>query len=139
MHTQEQSSCEISRTFDLMRDLPIGEEGIGTEVLVKSENLSCALIRVRAGAEIDTHRSTADSCLIVSRGRGTYSSPDCVCELRPGTMVQVPANTPHSVSALEDLTFCVVLSHLLTPDMYLRREQSEQRPGPAAPGQMEVS
>lgn len=56
------------------------------------------------------HFTSADAFIITESGKAVISFPEREQVLKPGSTLPIPANDPHSVTALEDFAAYLVLA-----------------------------
>jgi nitric oxide dioxygenase len=95
---------------DLNQLMQFPKEGIYSTVLAKSENYNYTLMCLAKGSDIDTHTSTKNGCVQVLKGKGTFKLFDQDIAIKPGVFIFMPANSPHSLKAEEDLAILICLS-----------------------------
>lgn len=86
------------------------KEGIFSTVLSKSDTYNYTLMCLSKGTEIDTYTSTKNGCIQVLKGKGTFKLFDKEIEMKPGIFIFMPANTPHSLKAEDDLAILLCLN-----------------------------
>jgi unsaturated pyranuronate lyase len=75
--------------------------GIARRVL-HCEGLTAARIYLKKGAIVPLHRHVNEQLSYVLEGRLRFDFPDRRQEVAAGEMMQISANEPHAVEALED-------------------------------------
>src|SRR4051794_35938642 len=72
-------------------------------------DLSVGTYRIPAGGLDDQRPHTEDEIYVVTTGRATIVTPDGTAEVRPGSVIFVPAGEEHRfVDVTEDLALLVV-------------------------------
>lgn len=84
--------------------------GIFSKVLAKSKTYHYTLMCLAKGSDIDTHTSTKNGCVQVLKGRGVFNLCGEEIVLEPGVFIYMPANSPHSLKADEDLAILLCLT-----------------------------
>ena len=97
-------------SVDLNDLVQFPKAGIFSKVLAKSENYSHTMMCLARGTDIDTHTSTKNGCVYVIKGRGTFTLAGRDIVLQPGVYIYMPANSPHSLQAEDDLAILLCLS-----------------------------
>lgn len=77
------------------------EHGIASRVLAKTPTASVTLFVLDAGEELSEHSTPYDALVIVLEGLVTLTIGGTRVSATPGTLVRMPANVPHAVSAPE--------------------------------------
>ena len=94
---------------DLNALMQFPKEGIFSTVLEKSPNHNYTLMCLAKGTDIDTHTSTKAGNVLVLKGSGTFTLFDEKIEMKPGVIIFMPKDAPHSLYAKEDLAFVLTL------------------------------
>jgi quercetin dioxygenase-like cupin family protein len=96
----------------LQDEVEYGHSGMFRKYLVKGEKHTAMLICLQAGIHIPEHTSAHDGFITVIQGLGTFWLAGQEVALTPGMFVELPANTLHALTALENLALLkVVESH----------------------------
>ncbi|MCG8430068.1 MAG: cupin domain-containing protein [Candidatus Omnitrophica bacterium] len=94
---------------DLSKIMEFPRRGVFSRVLVKSGAANCTLMCLARGSDISEHTSTRDASVTVLKGEGTFVLGDREIKLAPGVFIFMPAHTPHSLSASDDLAILLSL------------------------------
>ncbi len=102
--------------------------GIARRVL-HGDGLTVARIYLKKGAIVPLHRHVNEQLSYVLEGRLRFDFPDCQQEVAAGETLQISANEPHEVEALEDSVALDVFQPvredwLRGEDSYLREPKS---------------
>ncbi|MFH1448662.1 MAG: cupin domain-containing protein [Candidatus Micrarchaeota archaeon] len=95
---------------DLEGVMQFPKEGIFSTVFSKTEKQNCTLMCLSAGTDIEEHTSTKDGIVLVLKGRGVFRLVNEDVKMKPGVFISMPANTPHSLKAEEDLAILLILT-----------------------------
>ncbi|MBW4518298.1 MAG: cupin domain-containing protein [Scytolyngbya sp. HA4215-MV1] len=96
----------------LQDEVDYGDNGMSRKYLVKRPQHQAMLICLQAGIQIPEHTSTYDGFITVIQGRGVFVLAGQAVALEPGVFIELPANTLHALTAVEDLAILkVVDSH----------------------------
>ncbi len=99
-------------TTQLHDQIEYSSKGIQRKILVKDEKRQALLVCLIAGTQIPEHTGSHDGFFTVIEGRGIFTLDGQEVSLEPGVFINLPANTPHAISASENLTMLkVVESH----------------------------
>src|SRR3989338_2795821 len=96
----------IKNLNDIM-EFPAG--GVLSKVLVKTKKSNHTLFCLSKGTDISEHTSTKEGSVTVLTGRGTFVLNGKNIKLEHGVFIFMPANSPHSLSADEDLALLLSL------------------------------
>jgi len=100
----------------LKNEVEYGENGMHRKILVKDENRQAMLLCLKAGTHIPEHVAHHDGFMVVVEGRGILKLDGKETALEPGVFIALHANTPHDLTALENLAMLkVVDSHDCEP------------------------
>ena len=77
------------------------EQGIASRVLARTTGGNLTLFAFDAGQELTEHTSPYDALVMVLEGSLMLTIGGHEVAAAPGTIVRMPANTPHAVSAPE--------------------------------------
>lgn len=80
-----------------------------SKVILKSEYFNHTLMCLVKDTSISTHTSSRQATINVLKGTGTFVLNDKNIEMSPGTFIFMEKNTPHSLSASEDLAILLSL------------------------------
>ncbi len=94
---------------DLEALMAFPREGIFSTVLVKTPVANVTLMCMAKGTDISEHTSTREAAVTVLKGTGTFVLDGTPLPMRPGTLIFMPRNAPHSLRADEDLAFTLSL------------------------------
>lgn len=95
---------------ELFEMMEFPKEGIFSKVLAKSDSYNYTLMCLAKDSDIDTHTSTKNGVVVVLKGKGTFTLFDKKIEMKPGTLIFMPKNAPHSLKADEDLAILLCLT-----------------------------
>ncbi|HOW35028.1 MAG TPA: cupin domain-containing protein [Candidatus Omnitrophota bacterium] len=102
--------AEKGFSLNLNEIMKFSNGGIFSKVLAKSKTYNYTLMCLAKGSDIDTHTSTKNGCVQVLRGKGTFNLCGKDIDLAPGVFIHMPANSPHSLKAEEDLAILLCLT-----------------------------
>ena len=77
------------------------DQGIASRVLARAAGGNLTLFAFDAGQELTEHTSPFDALVMVLEGSLTLTIGGQDLRASPGTIVRMPANVPHAVSAPE--------------------------------------
>ncbi|MDE6270646.1 MAG: cupin domain-containing protein [Muribaculaceae bacterium] len=97
MNTQE----EIKTTFNLSKELDYIAGDIATKNVVSNDNGSVTLLAFDKNAMIARHSVASDVLVYVLEGEVEFEVEDKRRTLERGDAILLPANTPHTVLALD--------------------------------------
>jgi quercetin dioxygenase-like cupin family protein len=81
------------------------KSGVSRTSLVKNEQGQFSLVCLSAGTHLPEHTAPRNVSVTVIEGRGILTLDGREVALEPGVFVYMPAHTPHSLQALENLAF----------------------------------
>lgn len=81
------------------------KSGVSRTSLVKDEQGQFSLVCLSAGTHIAEHTAPRNVTVTVIEGRGILTLDGREVTLEPGVFVYMPAHTPHSLQASENLAF----------------------------------
>ncbi|MEX0685543.1 MAG: cupin domain-containing protein [Balneolales bacterium] len=99
------TECNLNEK--LLKELP--DRGIFSKTLMKNEHTSVVLMQLAAGEDLNEHTSKYAVLLQVLDGKGILELGDRKLDLKPGELVYMDPNAPHSVLAIENLNFVLYL------------------------------
>ena len=108
MKTQE----EIKTPFRLSKELEYKTGDVVAKEILSNDNGSVTLLAFDSNAMLARHSVTADVLVYVIEGSLEFEVEDQRHQLRAGDSILLPANTPHTVLALENTK--VMLTRLKT-------------------------
>ena len=76
--------------------------GIASRVLAKNAGGTVTLFAFDAGEALSEHTAPFDALVLVLEGRLTLTIGGAIVDATPGTVVRMPADTPHAVEAVAD-------------------------------------
>jgi quercetin dioxygenase-like cupin family protein len=92
-------------TIQLRDQADYSKSGISRTSLVKDEQGQFSLVCLSAGTHIAEHTAPRNATVTVIEGRGILNLDGREVTLERGVFVYMPAHTPHSLHALENLAF----------------------------------
>jgi len=84
--------------------------GILSKVVLKTNKLDVTLFCMVKGTEMDEHTSTRQGIVYVIEGKGIFRLEGKDIEMIPGVMIQLNENAVHSLKAIENTSFLLVLT-----------------------------
>lgn len=100
---------ETAFTKNLEEMIEFAKEGIVSKTFLEREEGKWVLFCMAMGQSLSTHTSSMPATICIMRGRGRITLADSTDEYGPGHLIHIPANLDHTVDALEDLAFLLVL------------------------------
>lgn len=85
------------------------EQGIASRVLLRTSGGSTTLFAFDAGQDISTHTTAYEALAVVLDGALTITIGDVTVSATAGSVVRLPANVPHAVSAPEAARMLLVM------------------------------
>lgn len=85
------------------------EEGIASRVLARTTGGNLTLFAFDAGQELTEHTSPFDALVMVLEGSLMLTIGGNLIAATPGTIVRMPANVPHAVSASEPSRMLLIM------------------------------
>ncbi|WP_394023463.1 cupin domain-containing protein [Anaerococcus martiniensis] len=67
---------------------------------------------IRANEEIPSHKSTMNVIVVIYEGEVEFTENEDTYNIKPGDIVQMNPNTPHSLKAISDSKLMVIKSDL---------------------------
>jgi quercetin dioxygenase-like cupin family protein len=98
--------------IQLQDEINYGDNGMFRKYLLKDKKRNAMLICLQAGVHIPEHTSSYDGFITVIQGHGVFLLAGQEVALEPGVFIELPANTLHALTAIENLAMLkVVDSH----------------------------
>lgn len=69
-------------------------------------------LNIRANEEIPSHKSTMNVIVVIYEGEVEFTENEDTYNIKPGDIVQMNPNTPHSLKAIIDSKLMVIKSDL---------------------------
>jgi quercetin dioxygenase-like cupin family protein len=91
----------------LLPEMP--SDSIVSRTVFNGPGLRVTLFGFAAGQELTEHTASRPAILHFLRGRGSLTTGGRTGEAIPGTWVHMPANTPHSVRADQELVMLLLM------------------------------
>jgi len=85
------------------------EQGIASRVLARTTGGNLTLFAFDAGQELTEHTSPFDALVMVLEGSLMLAVAGHEIHATPGTIVRLPANVPHAVSAREATRMLLIM------------------------------
>ncbi len=95
---------------DLEKMMEFPKQGVFSKVLVKTDISNLTLMCLAKGSDISEHTSTREAAVTVLKGKGIFVLGKKKIKMKPGVLIFMPKNAPHSLSAVEDLAILLSLS-----------------------------
>jgi quercetin dioxygenase-like cupin family protein len=86
-------------TTQLHAQIEYSSKGMQRKILVKDEKRQAILVCLIAGTQIPEHTGLHDGFFTVIEGRGIFTLDGQKVSLEPGVFINLPANTPHAITA----------------------------------------
>jgi len=86
-------------------------EGILSKEIAKSEKSDVTLFCMVSGTEIGEHTSTKEGFVYVVDGKGMFNLEGEDIEMIPGVFIPMKENAVHSLKAMENTSFVLVLNN----------------------------
>ena len=102
-------NMDASEALSLAGLVEIRPGEVASKTLVQNESVSMTLFAFDKGEEISTHESKGDALVIALEGEGEIVIGGEPFQLRAGESILMPANKPHSVSAVEPFKMFLVV------------------------------
>ena len=87
------------------------KKGILSKVVIKSEKLNITLFCMAEGTDISEHTSTKSGFIYVIEGNGVFNLEGKEIIMSPGVLIQMNENAVHSLKAIENASFILVLTN----------------------------
>ena len=84
-------------------------DGIASRVLAKTSGGNLTLFALDAGQELSEHTSPFEALVVVLEGTCTLTIGGTAVRATPGTIVRMPASTPHALEAVEAARLLLVM------------------------------
>lgn len=107
---QEQEKSGEMAIFDLRALTHFRDEGPGVQVLSDIGAARLVLFAFKAGQQLKEHQTSSQIQVQVLRGRVTFTAGGKSVKLQAGTLLQLEANVPHSVTARTDAVMLVTMT-----------------------------
>ncbi|NEP83970.1 MAG: cupin domain-containing protein [Okeania sp. SIO3C4] len=96
--------------IQLKDQIEYSTSGIISKAIVKDDACQYSLFCLAAQTEITEHTSTRNATIYVIEGNGSLTLNGKAIPLEPGQFIFMPANAPHALSAVSNLSFILILS-----------------------------
>ena len=102
---------------DLTTEEGYRASGVASVTLARDEHVTLVLVALRAGGIMREHRAPSAATVVLLSGRARFvSGMDAQqTEMEPGTLAAFSADVPHSVEAVEDATYLVIIGGRVRP------------------------
>ncbi len=88
------------------------EKGILSKDIVKNNKLDITLFCMAKGTEISDHTSTKEGFVYIIEGDGIFNLEGKDIQMSSGVFVYMKENAIHSLKALDNTTFILVLTNI---------------------------
>jgi quercetin dioxygenase-like cupin family protein len=85
------------------------EQGIASRVLARTSGGNVTLFAFDSGQELSEHTAPFDALVIVFEGALDLTIGETSVRATPGTIVRMPANVPHAVSASDPARMLLIM------------------------------
>lgn len=106
-HTIDRSSIVIKEMADVIQE--IQPDSIVSRTLFNTKEVKTILFGFAVGQELSEHTASKPAILHFLRGRAQLTLGENVVQAEEGTIVQMPAHLPHSVSAETEVLMLLYL------------------------------
>lgn len=102
---------------DLTTEEGYRTSGVASVTLARDEHVTLVLVALRARGIMREHRAPSAATVVLLSGRARFvSGMDArQTEIGPGTLAAFSADVPHSVEAVEDATYLVIIGGRVRP------------------------
>lgn len=107
---QDQEKAGEMIVFDLRTLAHFRDEGLDVQVLSDTGAARLVLFTFKAGQQLKEHRTSSQIIVQVLRGRAVFMAGGKSVPLQAGTVLQLEANVPHSVSARTKAVMLVTMT-----------------------------
>lgn len=102
--TQENTAIHWQEVIEYM------PTGIKSKILLEDGNCRYTLLSLSAGKAIAEHTNPRNATVNVVEGEGIFTLLGKEIRLEVGVFIFIPANAPHAIQSLTELTFLLTLS-----------------------------
>jgi quercetin dioxygenase-like cupin family protein len=99
---------EMSKSENLALQVTYNAEKFSHKILLQNENQKSILFAFSAGQELKTHTTPTPALLIMLEGSCAFTMQDESQHLETGTVIEIPANIPHSLKAITNFKMVLV-------------------------------
>jgi len=105
----KQESRQTADSVNLYSAMKFQRGGIYSKVLFKSKKADLTMMCIAKKEGLDTHTSTKQGVVQVLKGKGEFLLYNKKICLKPGVLIFMPKNAPHSLKSDSDLAILLTL------------------------------
>ncbi len=94
---------------NILNKIEYPKEGIISKQ-IPGAGFNITLFSMSKNSEISEHTSTKKALVYVLEGSGIFNLQNKEIQMNPGTLIQMPENAKHSLSAKENTSFLLILA-----------------------------
>lgn len=94
---------------DLRHEHEYERSGVCAITIARDEHVTLVLVALRKGSVMRNHRAPSAGTLVLLEGRAAFVAGAAREDLRPGCLAAFSADVIHSVEALEDVSYLVII------------------------------
>ena len=99
----------MENKLNLKNMISYSEGGVTSKVIIKSDVLNVTFFCMAAGTDISEHTSTKEGTVQMLEGKGIFTLAGKQIEMKPGVLIHMAANLPHSIAVEDNTSFLLTL------------------------------
>ncbi|MCK5278014.1 MAG: cupin domain-containing protein [Cyclobacteriaceae bacterium] len=105
----EKQSFESAKVYNLKKTISIAEGGVVSKQFIKSNGGNITIFAFDKGQGLSEHTAPFDAIVQIIEGKAEVSIEGKKFEVHEGEMINMPANIPHALHAVEAFKMCLIM------------------------------
>jgi len=105
----EKQSFESAKVYNLKESIDVAEGGVVSKQFIKNNGGNITLFAFDKGQGLSEHTAPFDAIVQIIEGEAEISVDGKKQVLVEGEMINMPANIPHAIHAVEAFKMCLIM------------------------------
>ncbi|MCK5103637.1 MAG: cupin domain-containing protein [Cyclobacteriaceae bacterium] len=105
----EKQSFESAKVYNLKKTISIAEGGVVSKQFIKSNGGNITIFAFDKGQGLSEHTAPFDAIVQIIEGKAEVSIEGKKFKVHEGEMINMPANIPHALHAVEAFKMCLIM------------------------------
>lgn len=105
----EKQSFESAKVYNLKESISIAEGGVVSKQFVKNKGGNITFFAFDQGQGLSEHTAPFDAIVQILEGKAEVSIEGKKQEVKEGEIINMPANIPHALHAVEAFKMCLIM------------------------------
>lgn len=105
----EKQSFESAKVYNLKDSISVAEGGVVSKQFVKNKGGNITFFAFDQGQGLSEHTAPFDAVVQIIEGKAEVSIDGKKQEVNEGEIINMPANIPHALHAIEAFKMCLIM------------------------------